>query len=117
MILLSGQSFRALRASLSAASADCAPRMTSLGSPERVDAPLISAMDPISQTTRYEFFVISDLSASRTSKRDSTTIVASLDPMTPTTVPLPQKGKRRSHTTLGSPGLSYFGTHASTSRS
>jgi hypothetical protein len=35
--------------------------------------------------------------------------------MTPTTVPLSQKGKRRSHTTLGSPGLSYFGTHASTS--
>jgi hypothetical protein len=55
------------------------------------------------------------LSASRTSKRDSTTIVASLDPMTPPTVSLSQKGDRRSHTMLASPGLSYFGTHASTS--
>jgi hypothetical protein len=35
--------------------------------------------------------------------------------MTPPTVSLSQKGKRRSHTTLASPGLSYFGTHASTS--
>jgi hypothetical protein len=35
--------------------------------------------------------------------------------MTPTTVPLTQKGKRHSHTTLASPGLSYFGTHAQTS--
>ena len=32
MILLSGHSLRALTASLSALSADCAPRMTSLGS-------------------------------------------------------------------------------------
>jgi hypothetical protein len=32
--------------------------------------------------------------------------------MTPPTV---KKGKRHSHTTLASPGLSYFGTHASTS--
>src|SRR5262249_49605539 len=81
-ILLSGHSLRIAAASAGAPEAKEAPRITSLGPLEMV-AVLSSAVDPTSHTTRWDFFAISDLNASRTNKRGSMMMVVRFDSMTP----------------------------------